>query len=49
MTDDLESLKLQLQDALAEIGRLRKENEQLKQTVTSPGTTSVIKPKAKVH
>lgn len=49
MTDELERLKLQLQDALAEIDKLRKENARLKQTVTPTGSTSVIKPKAKVH
>lgn len=49
MTNELESLKQQLQDALAEIEKLRKENVQLKQTVTSPGPTPVIKPKVKVH
>ena len=49
MTDDLESLKQQLQDALAEIAKLRTENARLKQTVTLPGSSSVIKHKAKVH
>lgn len=49
MTDDLECLKLQLQDALAEIEKLRNENARLKQTATPPISTSVIKPKVKVH
>jgi hypothetical protein len=48
MTDDLESLKQQLQDALAEIDKLRKENAQIKVNAT-PVSTSVIKPKLKVH
>jgi hypothetical protein len=48
MTDDLESLKQQLQDALAEIDKLRKENAQLKKNAT-PVSPSVIKPKVKVH
>lgn len=35
MTDELESLKQQLQDALPEIDKLREENAQLKQSATS--------------
>ena len=49
MTDELESLKQQLQNALAEIEELRTENARLKQTSVSPVSTSVIKHKAKVH
>ncbi len=49
MTDDLESLKQQLHDALAEIDKLRRENAQLKQPATEPISSSVIKPKIKVH
>ncbi len=49
MADDLESLKQQLQKALAEIEKLRKENAQLKQTATHSGFASVIKPKVKIH
>ncbi len=49
MTDDLESLKQQLQDALAEIEKLRKENAKLKQSATPPTSSPVIKPKVKVH
>ncbi len=41
MTDDLESLKQQLQDAFAEIDKLRKENTQLKKNAT-PVSTSVV-------
>jgi prefoldin subunit 5 len=49
MTDELERLKLQLQDALAEIEKLRKENARLKQTLSPTGSTSVIKPKVKAE
>ena len=49
MIDELESLKQQLQDALSEIDKLREENARLKQTTTPPISTSVIKPKVKVH
>ena len=49
MTDELESLKQQLQEAFAEIEKLRKENARLKQTAVPPVSTSVIKHKAKVH
>ncbi len=49
MIDELESLKQQLQDALSEIDKLREENARLKQTATPPISTSVIKPKVKVH
>lgn len=36
MTDELDSLKRKLQDALTEIDQLRQENEQLRQTVKAP-------------
>ena len=49
MTDDLESLKQQLQDALEEIEKLREDNARLKQTATPLVSTSVIKHKVKVH
>ncbi len=49
MTDDLENVKQQLQDALDEIEKLRKKNARLKQTATPPVSTSVIKHKVKVH
>lgn len=49
MADELESLKQQLQDALAEIEKLRKENARLKQTDLPPISTSAIKHKAKVN
>ena len=49
MTDELESLKQQLQDALYEIDKLRVENAQLKQSATPPIFSPVIKPKVKVH
>ena len=48
MTDELENLKQKLQDALAEIDKLRRENAQLKQNA-APVSTSVIKPKVNVH
>jgi len=49
MTDDLEILRKKYQNALAEIDKLRQENARLKQTATPPISTSVIKPKVKVH
>jgi hypothetical protein len=49
MTDELDSLKQQLQNALTEIEKLRMENARLKQTVTPPDSQPVIKPKVKVH
>jgi len=49
MTDDLESLKIKYQNALAEIDKLRKENARPKQPTTEPLSSSVIKPKIKVH
>jgi hypothetical protein len=49
MTDDLEILRKKYQNALAEIDKLRQENARLKQTAISPISTSVIKPKVKVH
>ncbi len=49
MTDELEILKQQLQDALFEIDNLREENAQLKQSATPPISSPVIKPKVKVH
>ncbi|MBM9515091.1 hypothetical protein [Desulfogranum marinum] len=47
MTDDLESLRIKYQNALAEIDKLRQENARLKQTAIPPISTSVIKPKVK--
>ena len=47
MTDDLEILRKKYQNALAEIDKLREENALLKQSVTSPPPTSVIKSKEK--
>lgn len=49
MTDDLESLRIKYQNALAEIDKLRQENARLKQTATAPISTSTLKPKVKVH
>jgi superfamily II DNA or RNA helicase len=49
MTDDLESLRKKYQNALAEIDKLRQENARLKQSAIPPISTSVIKPKVKVH
>jgi regulator of replication initiation timing len=49
MTDELESLKQHLQDALSEINKLREENAQLKQSATPPISSPVINPKVKVH
>ncbi len=49
MTDDLESLRIKYQNALAEIDKLRKENARPKQPTTEPLSSSVIKPKIKVH
>ena len=49
MTDDLESLKEKLQEALAEIDLLRKENAQLKQAYIESPASPVIKPNIKVH
>ncbi len=49
MPDDLESLKKHLQEALAEIEELRKENARLKQTATPIVSSSIIKHTVKVH
>jgi superfamily II DNA or RNA helicase len=49
MIDDIESLRKKYQEALAEIDKLREENTRLKRAATSPPSTSVIKPKIKVH
>lgn len=49
MTNELESLKQQLQDALSEIDKLREENTQLKQSATPLISSPVIKLKVKVH
>jgi hypothetical protein len=49
MTDDLESLKKTLQEALVEIDQLRQENAQLKQAHIESPTSSVTKPNIKVH
>lgn len=49
MTDELESLKQQLQEALDEINQLRQENTKLKQAVKTSTTPSVIKHNIQVH
>ena len=49
MIDDIESLRKKYQKALAEIEELREENALLQRAATSPPSTSVIKPKVKVH
>ena len=49
MTDELENLKQQLQDALSEIDKLREENAPFKQRATPPISPPVINPKVKVH
>ena len=49
MADDTENLRKKYQKALAEIDKLREENALLQRAATSPPSTSVIKPKVKVH
>jgi len=49
MADDTENLRKKYQKALAEIDKLREENALLKRATISPQSTSVIKPKVKVH
>ncbi len=49
MTDELDSLKRKLQDALTEIDQLRQKNEQLRQTVKKPHPPAVIQHNIQVH
>jgi len=49
MTDELESLKQQLQEALAEIDQLRQENAKLKQSVKASPSPSVIRHNIQIH
>ncbi len=49
MTDDLENLKKELQEALTEIDQLRQENAQLQQATKESPSSSVIKHNIQIH